>query len=97
MVVAVVAGEEMGAVVPGHEIEMFDGSGVQSGIDRVPAWIRNGTRRKAGVFVSVVGGIKLEITLMNDPIKFFDALDCVDHGGIALESHVALQAVVKNS
>ena len=75
IMVPVVAGEEMAAVVPGHKIEMFDGSGVQGGIDRVSARICNGARRQAGVLVSVIGRIKFEITLMNDPIELFDPLE----------------------
>ena len=62
----------MTAVVLGHEVDIIDRSGVEGGIDRISPRIGDGARWQPDIFVGVIGRIKFEITLMNDPVKLFD-------------------------
>src|SRR5438552_1604715 len=85
--------ELVGAVVAAHEIQELGLGGVGSGLERRLAWSGNGPRRQPRVAVGVVRRIEQQIVASQVAVEPSRPLQRIDHGRVALESHVLLEAV----
>src|SRR6202021_140822 len=90
-------GEEMTALIVGDEIHILLCGGRQRGTEGSFARICNGAGGKAGMLVSVIRGIDVQVrgTDIFRVVAF--QFQRVLHGGIALKRQVFSQAVIKDS
>lgn len=92
VVVGEIRGELMAPVLPGNKIKLIGLGRFQGGEDRVQPGVGDGPRWQAEVEIGVVGGINGQVFFADITIKISQR---INDGGIGLQSHSFLQAVVE--
>ncbi len=86
-----------GAVRVGDEVHVVGLRGVQGGLERGDSGVADRARRKAGVGVGVVGGVRVQLALVNDAGPGAVQQRGINHGGVGLQRHAGPQAVLEDA
>ncbi len=88
-----VGGKTMTAIVSGHEVEIVCVGWVECRLDGFESRVGDGAWGQACVFIGIVGRVDAQIFFADVAVKISQ---CVDDGGVGLQAHVFLQAVVED-